>query len=200
MERLMFEMRQEIASLKSFIANSSSPRFIRNHQFGSYPPAIELQQQQQQQRHHHHHHQQQQPLLTMPISPVSQPQSFHQTMVFPENQHPNFGEHENTNAQQGHSGGMIIEPPSPAPSPTAQVPMDPSSLRIEPSTSRTPRKRQTPDLTSGDDNNSTDDESPASPPERPNKRINHHDTRCLTIHVSHNLLSAAIPLSLDFPL
>ena len=184
MERMMFDMRQEISSLRNFVANSSnSPRFLRTNQFNGFPPAPDSHL----------------PLSALPISPISQPPSFQQTTSvvgcsrpLPENPHfyPSDSGN-NNNTQIENSDGMVIEPPSPAPSATPPV-VSAESLGLQVMSPNISRKRQTPDPTADDDDNSTDGESSASLSERPSKRTNHHDTRCLSIHVSCHLNSITI--------
>jgi len=72
---------------------------------------------------------------------------------------------------------MAIGPPSPAPSPVIPASIEPSSS-----------KRQKKRTASPSEDDSSGSESYDTPSDRI-KRVNHRDTRCLSIHVSPRLLT-----------
>jgi hypothetical protein len=170
----MFELRHELASLKAFVAANLSQGFMRAFPFHGYNLAAE-----QLQQHHS---------ITFPISPVSQPSSYYPSILtdtVPRN-HPDNPQFVSNDADNNDDPGvqqdiMLIEPPSPAPS---QIP-PPASPPLHTETSalrRSSRRKRTPESISSDEGCS-EDENYRSGSERPRKRTNHHDKRCLTIHV-----------------
>ncbi|KAF5388452.1 hypothetical protein D9615_000536 [Tricholomella constricta] len=174
MERMMLEMRQEITTLQSTVsANSKSPSSsgLLTPQHNMSPPiAI-----------------QRPPQPASPISPISQPSSY---------TYPSFVQGSSSQAFPGHTSysghfqispqpePIVVETPAPSvtPSPSPQLTfVQPSQLHHDlPTSPGNRRKRQTSDLSSDDDGDSSD--SSASNSGRPLKRISHHDKRCLTIH------------------
>lgn len=183
MERQMFEMRQEISSLRSVgSVNPSMPSGLFIPQFNG-SPGIPLQGHLQ---------------PASPISPVSQPSS-HSQHAFVHgpsnssfsNQQPYYSEPSNDIQPQQQPEITVVEPPqhSVTPSPSPQPAFVEPSL-LQPETSAPPvnaRKRQTSELSDDERGESSDSESSASRPERPLKRASHHDKRCLTIHVRIHL-------------
>jgi hypothetical protein len=175
MQRAMFEMRQEIDFYKNLMTTNLSQEFMRTPQYNGFPMTLV---------------QQQSPALALPISPVSQPSSFDPSAfagtgasIHADDSQILSGDADGDDAFGQQPDNMVVEPLSPSPSPAPEIASTESSALVVPSTSGPDnRKRTTPDLTcSGEDG--TEDESCASSSEQPQKRVNHHDKRVLTIHV-----------------
>ncbi|KAL4267898.1 hypothetical protein AB1N83_001499 [Pleurotus pulmonarius] len=161
MERQMFEMRQQIASLQAMVHPSSSPNILHRTPDNTPRPTL---------------------LLETPVhfhgsTAHLQPNS----MASQESFVPN---------QMGlHMNGPITPPEdarystTPSTSPQLRATSDSASPRAQ-SVDR--RKRHTQRHTSayGEDDSaeSSGSDSSSSSMDRPAKRANHHDTRCLTIH------------------
>ena len=173
MERTMLDMRHELASLRAFVATNLSQGFTRALPFDSYSLALE-----QQQRHNP---------IALPISPVSQPSSFHHSALADADPTSHADDSQIFSNDAANDDGLgvqqdaaVVEPPSPAPSP---APQPESSLHAASSTlRRSSRRKRTPESIHSDEG-SSQEEGYRSDSERPRKRINHHDKRCLTIHV-----------------
>lgn len=169
----MFEMRQEISSLRAFIpANSSMPPSLFMPQFSGSPSLST----------------QQPPRPASPISPVSQSSSQPPFVEGPPAQTLSIQQQyyvEASNHTQEEQQEMLVERRSQTTPLTPQLAFAESSTQ-QPETSSTPRnrrKRQSPHMTSEDGEGSSGSDSSGPPPDRPLKRKSHHDKRCLTIHV-----------------
>ncbi|KAF4574958.1 hypothetical protein EYR36_006312 [Pleurotus pulmonarius] len=161
MERQMFEMRQQIASLQAMVHPSSSPNILHRTPDNTPRPTL---------------------LLETPVhfhgsTAHLQPNSMASQESFVPNQ------------MELHMNGPITPPEdarystTPSTSPQLRATSDSASPRAQ-SVDR--RKRHTQRHTSayGEDDSaeSSGSDSSSSSMDRPAKRANHHDTRCLTIH------------------
>ena len=174
MERTMLDMRHELASLRAFVATNLSQEFTRALPFNGYSLALE------QQQHHNP--------IALPISPVSQPSSYQHSALADTDPRSHADDSQMFSNDAANDDGLgvqqdaaVVEPPSPAPSPAPQPAYTGPSLHAESSTlRRSSRRKRTPESIHSDEEDSSQGESDS---ERPRKRINHHDKRCLTIHV-----------------
>ncbi|RDB22541.1 hypothetical protein Hypma_010034 [Hypsizygus marmoreus] len=172
LERLVFEMRQEISTLRSNAnakPSAAATGLITPQHHLSPPLAV-----------------QRPPQPASPISPVFQVASSSYAFVQGSSNQPLPGHQPYHDDFQMPPQPEITsdEPPIPAitPSPSPQLTfVQPSQLHHEVSVSPVNRrKRQTPELSSDEEGNSSDSSSSNNGP--PLKRVNHHDKRCLTIH------------------
>ncbi|KDQ64637.1 hypothetical protein JAAARDRAFT_145597 [Jaapia argillacea MUCL 33604] len=162
MERQMLEMRQEIASLRAYVGllpqttHTLQPP-IPQYQVAPLPP------------------------LT-PLSPISQPSSHHQpTFVEGCSSRPLINYHTNSHELSIAPFSPELEFMEPSPSMSHSTRFNsvaPSQSEASAPSSSRRRKRSPDPPTDGDDEDSG---SESEPPERPLKRANHHDKRCLTI-------------------
>lgn len=178
----MYEMREEISTLRSAVAgNAPGPSRLLTSSI-SPSPVFSLA---QTPLHH----------PASPISPVSQPPS-----------HPqhSFVQGSSNQPMQNHDHyysdpSMDFQPQQPepdlplyvmeqTPSPRHSFAGGSKSRASTPPSSAISRKRRTSELSSDESDISGTSDSSESTTRRP-KRRNHHDKRCLTIHVS---LSAAL--------
>ncbi|KAG5653037.1 hypothetical protein H0H81_002659 [Sphagnurus paluster] len=195
MERMMLEMRQEITSLRSTLntnTKSAPVSGLLTPQYNMSPPLAT----------------QRPPQPASPISPVSQPSSYPYPAFVQGSSSQPIHSHQVYEAPYQMSPQpetTIIETPAPSatPSPSPRLTIvQPSQLHHAPTASPVPnrRKRQTSDLSSDGEGNSSD--SSASNNSRPLKRVNHHDKRCLTIQHAireHILRSMKVESDKDLP-
>ncbi|KAF8897679.1 hypothetical protein BD779DRAFT_1432207 [Infundibulicybe gibba] len=172
-ERRMFEMRQEIASLRSVVANLSTSSGLLTPQYQS-SPAIPQQLPRQ---------------LISPVSPAPHPSSYTQpTFVQGSSSQPmmnTFNPYQDNNSDHFMQVGTpISNPPSsmtPAPSPQPNsVPTSEQTSSTTPSTN--PKKRRAYTISSDEEEDTDSSDSSELRAKRPNQRVNHHDKRCLTIN------------------
>jgi len=184
----MSELRHELASLKAFVAANLSQGFMHAFPFHGYNMAVE------QSQHYHAN--------ALPISPVSQPSSFHPSVLTDTAPRHHSDTPQLVSNDSDHNGNIgvqqdvaLIEPPSPAPSPVPPSTSTEHPHHAESSTlRRSSRRKRTPELISSDES-SSQDENYRSGSERPRKRTNHHDKRCLTINVRPGLSRCTGPHS-----
>jgi hypothetical protein len=176
MEREMVGMRNEIESLRS---RASLQLDMSSHPFQSGPAQI----------HELSHH------LASPLSAVSQapPSGSYPVFIQGCSSEPLGGHVYYSDVSMGthaHQQEMaLLGPPSLTSSPSSShsnfhTPFAEAGLTGS-------RKRVTPGPSSDADSESSDADS-FEPPERPLKRKNHHDTRCLTIHVRNMVQTGAL--------
>lgn len=190
MERRLFEMRQEIVTLRSTVGttsgttnnNTSMPTTIPPPASGLFTPQYNLSPAMPELRP-------QQPVS--PISPLTQSAPHSQTMFMQgSSNNPLPGPMQQPQQEVSQPQPQIPLPtlqplpqsvtPSPSPQLTfVEPPLPPDSEASTPP--RTRKKRLNSELSSSDEGSSSSSESNAG---RPLKRVNHHDRRCLTIHVS----------------
>jgi hypothetical protein len=124
---------------------------------------------------------------SLPLSPVSLSSSHVQVPFIDESSHPlrnqqaYYAEPSSNGIQGEHPALIITSPPSPITPLSPIASGKPSTPRLE-SVLKSRRKRQTSDASTDEDGETSATESSTSV-RRPLKRVNRHDTRCLTIHV-----------------
>ncbi|KAJ8698306.1 Vacuolar protein sorting-associated protein 52 [Pleurotus ostreatus] len=162
MERQMFEMRQQIASLQAMVHPSPSPNVVHQTPVDTPRPTL---------------------LLETPVhhSVLSTAHYQPSSMTSQESLVPN--------QMESHGNGSITPPEdvrystTPSTSPQLRAAINTASPRAK-SVDR--RKRHTPRhapaYAEDDSAESSGSDSSSSSMDRPAKRANHHDTRCLTIH------------------
>ncbi|KAG2077271.1 hypothetical protein BDR04DRAFT_1000628 [Suillus decipiens] len=169
MERRMLEMQQELNTLKAKIA-FGTPKVPAASPSMQTPSATDQQ-----------------------STPMTSPVLSHSSTIVGHHASPDPGQAVSPSVLRHMSASSDAEPPagspsvgntaSPAPAHASPLLSRPARfINVDPSSSRqgsssNPRKRPTLDTTSGED----DSGSEYSLVERPIKRKNHHDTRCLTI-------------------
>lgn len=169
-------MRHEISTLRSNAMKSPSSSGLLTPQH-NLSPALEIHRV---------------PPPASPISPVSQPSSYsYPTFIQGSSNQPYSAHQSFDDAFQTppHQEIMAVETPasSVTPSPSPQLTfVQPSQLHHEFSASPVNRRKRRTAEPSSDEDDSTSDSS-ISRNGRPSKRSNHHDKRCLTIHVSATL-------------
>ncbi|TFK55897.1 hypothetical protein OE88DRAFT_1804683 [Heliocybe sulcata] len=202
LERQLAEMRQELASLKAYVAilpallknsNSSTPGFpqiqapLNNTDSPSIQPVSPVSQASY-------------PHITavqtlsyhpagalQPLSPISQP---------PSRPLPSFIEGSSTQPLvYAYNPDIPLDTHDAIPESSPSTSSSPHFQRAEPSSrgalsteAGTPstiprrRRRESPDQPADGDDEESDDESSTERPQRPLKRVNHHDNRILTVH------------------
>lgn len=196
MDRRFFEVQQEIITLRSAaigmttatnnmgttISMPPPPSGLFTPQYNMSPAMTE----------------QRPPQPSSPISPLTQSAPYSQAMFLqgssnnplPGPSHlPQYGNHtamrQEVPQQHPQTNLLMVQPPpqsvTPSPSPqlTSVEPLLPPDSEAS-TPPRTRKKRLNSEL-SGDEGNSSSSESNTG---QPMKRVNHHDRRCLTIHVS----------------
>ena len=168
MERQILEMRQEIVSLKASMGlnPNGSPAMTGSHVSGNGAPIVV-----------------QQPTPLTSLSPVSTSSQSHIRPAFVEgsSSRPLRQQSIPTDVQTHSPESMIIDSPSPQ-----FVAVEGSRLHSY-APSPNPRKRPTPGAETDEDEGSSESGSDESPPQRSLRRVNGHDSRCLTIQVCFNL-------------
>lgn len=162
MERQMFEMRQQIASLQAMVPPSPSPNVLHRTPDDTPRPTL---------------------LLETPVH-------FHGSTAHLQPNTMTSQESFVPNQMELHVNGPITPPEdvrystTPSTSPQLRATGDSASPRAQ-SVDRRKRHTQRHTLAYAEDDSaeSSGSDSSSSSMDRPAKRANHHDTRCLTIHV-----------------
>lgn len=167
MERQMFEMRQQIASLQAMVHPSPSPNIVHRTPVDTPRPTL---------------------LLETPVHHSVLSTAHFQSCSMPSQE--SFV----PNQMESHGNGSITPPEdvrystTPSTSPQLRAAINTDSPRAK-SVDRRKRhtSRHTPAYAEDDSAESSGSDSSSSSMDRPAKRANHHDTRCLTIHVGARL-------------
>lgn len=195
MERQIVDMRQEIASLKAYVAvlpsllksTMSGPSAF--HQIGAAPattepPSAQLLSPVSQRPDSSAHVSGFVQHSVHPLSPISQPPSRAQPLfVEGSSTRPLVVEHDSEFIQDGRDT-VAESSPSVFSSPRFRPTQPPSRGTEAPSTIPRRRRRDSPEQEADGDDEGSDAESSDGHPERPLKRTNHRDTRILTVQVS----------------